>query len=139
MYSGSKTPTAEVIQYVKKSYANKPQDYQYLFTHMGKTTNTAIAAMKQQDLTTLATCCKAQQQDLKTLGVSNDTFAYLINIIHKMPAITATKISGAGLGDCLVTLGKLPPHTFPRNATEQAQGIQQIDIEISTEGTLYHE
>ena len=48
--------------------------------------------------------------------------------------IPGAKISGAGLGDCIVTLGKLPENYFPIDEKQRQQGILQIDVQITDTG-----
>jgi mevalonate kinase len=113
VYCGYKTPTAQVISHVAQLAAQQPQRYQTLYQTMGDTTRQAISALKHQDYTTLAQAMSAYQQHLRDLGVSDATLEAIITELTQQPDILAAKISGSGLGDCVIALlkqGTTQPH-----------------------------
>ena len=61
------------------------------------------------------------------LGVSDPTLELLIDEAQQQPGIAGAKISGSGLGDCIVTLGHLT----------QSQHGTLIPITLSDTGILH--
>jgi mevalonate kinase len=48
--------------------------------------------------------------------------------------IFGAKISGSGLGDCVIGLGNLPQNIFPLDAAQQTIGVRQIPLTITASG-----
>ncbi|MDF2529462.1 MAG: galK [Gammaproteobacteria bacterium] len=137
VYSGSKMPTPEVIAIVESHYAKQPDIFKGYFEQIEQQVTEAKAAITSQNWNKLAQCFKANQNLMQKLGVSNSHLQNLIEALEQQPGILAAKISGSGLGDCLIGLGALNGLIFPRNQTEAQLGIKQISIEISEQGVVY--
>ena len=61
------------------------------------------------------------------LGVNNAILSELIFSLRSHPHIYGAKISGAGLGDCVIGLGKVKKNSFSKN---------KIDIAVSVSGFI---
>ena len=107
-YCGYKTPTAEVIAHVDQLAAQNLKHYQALYQAMGNTTRQAIDALQQQDHHALAQAMTTYQQQLDELGVSDDMLDSIIAEQRQQPGVLAAKISGSGLGDCVIALLEQP-------------------------------
>lgn len=108
-YCGYKTPTAEVLQRVAERMEGNEVEFQKLYAIMGETADRAITAARGEEWAAFATALTAYQTHMEALGVSDDTLRGIIQEVAPTPA----KISGSGLGDCVVALGPAPEGFTP--------------------------
>jgi len=134
VYCGYKTPTAEVIKKVQAQAKLAPQLYENIFAAVGNCAMQGAAAIANSDWPRLATLFMQQYKLQQKMQLSDEILDNLINTAEILPNILAAKISGSGLGDCIVTLGKLPCNYFPRNEKEKEQSVRQIDVVITDKG-----
>jgi len=134
VYSGSKTPTAEVVQFVTQSMQQDPERYQAYFKAIDRCSQQAITCIQHSDWQQLGVVMQAQQDIMQTMQLSTPMIDTLITQASNHPNILGAKISGSGLGDCIVCLGDLPKQTFPTDAHQAAAGIQQFDLHTDTQG-----
>ncbi|SFR20205.1 mevalonate kinase family protein [Poseidonocella sedimentorum] len=112
-YAGYKTPTADVLALVAARMEAEPERYRALYAQMGAAAETAIAAATAQDWPALAASLQRYQTYMEALGVCDETLGALIRGAIAHPGTIAAKISGSGLGDCVVALGQTPPGFAP--------------------------
>jgi mevalonate kinase len=110
VYAGYKTPTAQVLAWVAQHWQTRPQALAKLYQKMGEITERAHQALCEHRHTELHQAFSDYQACLTQLGVTDATLERLLNEMR--PLLPAAKISGSGLGDCLVGLGHLPACTF---------------------------
>jgi mevalonate kinase len=137
VYSGSKMPTREVIDIVEAHRSKQLEAFDGYFNEIEAQVLEAKAAINTKDWSKFAQCLKANQQLMQKLGVSNAHLEQIIDNLEAQDTILAAKISGSGLGDCIIGLGELKAQIFPRNANEVNLGIKHIPIEISQQGVSY--
>lgn len=130
VYSGHKIPTVDVIQQVNRACAQHPSLYHSLFEKMGACTHSAKHCFMNQDWETVGALFHQQQQLLDALGVSSTLLNTLIDDTTHCEHILGAKISGSGLGDCIVTLGELPKDYFPTNKKQQIAGVRQLSVKL---------
>lgn len=136
IYAGYKTPTADVIKKVIAATTLFPYVYKNIFNCIGACSEAALKALHHNETERLGELFFIQQQLMQALGVSDSTLNAIIEILKTDPGIINAKISGSGLGDCIVSLGKISN----ANVMEQLQklpGIRIIDIQISDKGISY--
>lgn len=108
-YAGYKTKTADVLKFV----AAREQQFSELYAIFYKTMNTitlaAIEALRVQDWSKLGLLMDMYQGQMDSLGVND---AALSDIVYQLRGsqkegdkILGAKISGSGLGDCVISLG----------------------------------
>lgn len=120
--SGYKTPTAEVLACIAAKMQENPAFYQQLYRQMGETANAAIHAANADDWSGFYAALNQYQAHMAELGVSDDTLTAMIAAARAQPETFASKISGSGLGDCIVTFARsLPPDHQP--VTLATQGL----------------
>jgi mevalonate kinase len=134
VYSGSKTPTFKVIEKVKKEHSRYPALFTSLYNAIDCCTKSAADAIKKNNLTRLGELMNIHQGLQESLGTNNAILAKLIFSLRENKYIHGAKISGAGLGDCVIGLGKIAARTFPQNNAQKKLGIKQIDVAISNIG-----
>jgi mevalonate kinase len=133
VYSGSKEKTTQVVKKVNARVSAQPQQMGLIFEAMQQGVLKATAAIQAQDWGRMGQVMNAQQGLMQDLGVSNTTLETLIGTLRAAPGILGAKISGSGLGDCVVALGSL----LAANALPLTMPQQYVDAPISAEGILY--
>ena len=124
-YSGYKTQTGDVLEQLAKRMRGREVDFVALYQRMGDCASAAILAAREARWESFAMEMKAYQALLQELGVSDATLDLLLQRASAHAGVLAAKISGSGLGDCIVALGAVPP--------------QHEQIQISQSGLLIHD
>ncbi|MBE0494429.1 MAG: GHMP kinase [Thiomicrospira sp.] len=142
IYSGYKTPTSQVLAQVAKAWADRPEELQALYQKMGDTTRSAYQILTKThsaDDPAFYQQVTHYQQLMTQLGVSDPT---LDNIVDQLrTCLPAAKISGSGLGDCVIGFGHikaLPPYKImnARINSRPAECISQARNHHQTQVTL---
>ena len=120
-YVGYKTPTGDVLKQVEEAWMGR--DASELYARMGKASDAAIAAAKARDWATMAAALDEYQGLMVELGVSDPALDALVEA-GRGEALAA-KISGSGLGDCVLAFGGVP-HGWER-AKVAGQGLMIHD------------
>jgi len=129
-YAGYKTPTPEVLKRVESEAQLFPALYRSLYRLMGQVTEEAITAIEQQHWSAVGRLMNTYQGLLDALGVNDAALSEMVYQLRQDQAVQGAKISGSGLGDCVVTLGAAPV----------LQWYEQIPVGISERGVTveYH-
>jgi len=130
VYSGSKTPTVEAIARVKKQFANFPQLFNQIFKTMNQCTLDGVKALRENDWRKLGAIFNIQQGLMESLGVSTAPIHEIINTLRQQSTILGAKISGSGLGDCVVALGASSVSDF----SQAGLGVKNMSVKMSAEG-----
>ena len=139
VYSGSKLTTAQAIDIVNNQRQQHLTYYQKIDRQMNELSIKAVKAINSHDLTSLGNLFNSGQGLMKVMGVSNVLLENLVRILREQPNIVGAKISGSGLGDCIIGIGKLMPNFFPRNEEEKRLGVKQVPLSITSEGVSFDE
>ncbi len=124
-YAGYKTPTAEVIARVQGQQPYLPALYPELYRLMHRTCEEAEQAVRLQDWPQLGRCLNFYQGLMDALGVCDRALADIIYQLREHPAVLGAKISGSGLGDCVLSLGETAP---------ELDAYERIPVQLSPEG-----
>lgn len=108
-YCGYKTPTAEVLARIAARMEGQEAAFDALYARMGEAAERAIGAAQAGDWTEFAQCLTQYQDLMSELGVSDLTLDRLIAEARQNASVLTAKISGSGLGDCVLALGAVPP------------------------------
>lgn len=125
VYAGYKTPTPEVIKIVETAASQSPEKFARIFNEIDEATLFATDALKNKDLKAFAQAFQANQALMVDMGVVDKTLLEIIELFKPLPA----KVSGSGLGDCVIGLGscdKIGPYQIIR-AQLANQGITLHD------------
>jgi len=136
VYCGYKKSTHEVIAIVNAAKRQQPQLFDNIFTAMHDCVVAAITAIKANDWQALGKIFQQHQSLQRDLGTSDQLLDTLISQLAACTDILGAKISGSGLGDCVIGLGKLPAQIFPRDSLQLQQGIVQISIRVDQQGII---
>lgn len=126
LYSGSKMPTPEVIALVDEKRKKEPELFAELDKLIGDTVQRGFVAAQRGDWDTMGGLMNINQGLMDALGVNNETMAELVYALRDDPNIYGSKISGSGLGDCAVGLGK---------AMRRDWGVPSLAVQIDPQGT----
>ncbi|MHB1946671.1 MAG: mevalonate kinase [Gammaproteobacteria bacterium] len=107
VYSGSKTPTNVVVKQVLQSFANKPKTYQQLCQSIDHCAIQGRLAILEQNWPELGKIMNIQQGLMDALGVNTSILNNIVYTLRDQPKILGSKISGSGLGDCIIGLGSI--------------------------------
>ncbi len=119
IYSGYKTPTAEVVKKVKASLDDAA--FNEICYEIDGYVQSAIKALKEKNYLALGQCMNLQQKAMVKLGVNTVELDQIIQTLNQETSILGAKISGSGLGDCVIALGE----------------SESLDIAISKQGLTY--
>jgi mevalonate kinase len=130
VYAGYKTATPKVIKIVAAQRASSDDHHAALFDRIDANALAANEALHNSDWTALGEALTAGQHLMEELGVCDDALSEIVTAMQTMPDIRGTKISGSGLGDCVLGIGSLSPVDWPYRA---------IPVHFSQEGVRLEE
>ncbi len=125
VYSGEKTPTVSVIAAVEANRARDPEIYSDLYDVIDHSVESAVGAIRERNLPAFGRLMNINQGIMDALGVNTQKLASIVCALRQDPGILGAKISGSGLGDCVVGLGTLKNERFPH---------ELVPAEIDPEG-----
>jgi mevalonate kinase len=125
LYSGSKTPTPEVLAIVEASRQKQPKVCDELDRLIGAVVQQGVEAAARGDWETMGGLMNINQGLMDALGVNNGKLAELVFALREDPGIFGSKISGSGLGDCVVGLGR---------SKRRDWGVPSLAVEIDPVG-----
>ena len=106
IYCGYKTPTAEVLHWVKQNYQSKQRQLHQLYQLMSVQTRRFIEALQTENFAKLSDSMASYHRLMQQLGVSDAVLDSIIKQAHDEGM--AAKISGSGLGDCVLVATHKP-------------------------------
>lgn len=126
-YSGTKVPTPEVIAHVERRRAGNEPLFDTLFDAIDACTAAGAQASEANDWATFGEVMNVAQGLMDALGVSTPRLAQIIAALRATPGVRGAKISGAGLGDCVVALGAVDDPALQPIALDIAECGAQVD------------
>lgn len=107
-YCGMKTPTKDVIDIIDALEQQNPTQISRIFASINSITHQAVQAIKHNDLALLGFLMNEAHTHMAALGLENEPLAKLKKNFNQDSSILGCKISGSGLGDCVVLLAPQP-------------------------------
>ncbi|HVE43622.1 MAG TPA: mevalonate kinase [Gammaproteobacteria bacterium] len=132
LYAGYKTKTTDAIAQVEEYFSAFPKLYRSIVDAIGQCVTEGIALLRSGDEGGFGKMMTTQQGMMKALGVSTPQLCDMASHLNQQLGISGAKISGAGLGDCVIGLGQLPSHYGYHG---QHQDVSRIWVEMTLEGT----
>ncbi|WP_268239404.1 mevalonate kinase [Amphritea balenae] len=126
-YVGYKMKTPDVLKYVEQLYQQQPELYDAIYRLMGQTTMQAETAVDNADWSGFAQLMNIYQGLMDALGVNDQKLAHIIYSLRQQDTVQAAKISGSGLGDCVLALGLAASIEGP---------YEQIPVTVSAKGVM---
>lgn len=134
IYCGYKTTTAEVLKHVAEQWQSEPEHLKRLYNLMGETTKQAYQSIVKDRPEPFFALCEVYQDLMDALGVNDATLQTIIEQMRACKSIHASKISGSGLGDCVLGFGELESCT--ESSENALKEFTQIAIKITTQGAV---
>lgn len=128
IYSGSKVPTPTVISLVQKNREKNPSLYENIFNTIAVCTKEARAALLKKDWTHFGQLMNIHHGLQSALGLSNTVLESLVYKLRNIPGIIGAKISGAGLGDCVIGIGEINGISGTNMANETYNDIISLKL-----------
>jgi mevalonate kinase len=129
VYAGYKTPTVTAIQRVNDFFADNPRVFQRICQSISECAVQGISAARKGDWEALGKIMNMQQGLLEALNVNTPELMHAIARLRASPDIKGAKISGSGLGDCVVGLG-VADVSFDNTR------IQLIPLQMASQGVM---
>lgn len=111
-YVGYKTKTGDVLEKVAWAASKEPRYYARVYEEMRLCAEAGVMNAKAEDWPALAADLDAYQGLMMALGVSDENLEALVMDARAKGAMAA-KISGSGLGDCVLAFGNAPEGFTP--------------------------
>ncbi len=124
-YVGYKMKTPDVLALVETYAQRSPEIYAKLYRLMGDVTRASEAAINSSDLVQLGQLMNQYSGLMEALGVCDQKLAQLQYQLRTDPGVLGVKISGSGLGDSVLALGK---------ADSKRISFDHIPVSISKDG-----
>lgn len=113
-FSGSKTTTTSILQTLKQPHHRRNRAYVDHIHSLCVLSQRAAILAQQGDWADFSGLMNSAQRHLQALEVSTPAIDQIISAIRTQAlTINGAKISGAGLGDCVIALGEQLPEHFP--------------------------
>ena len=118
-----------MIRRVNDQRQQNPGDTLAAFSEIGALAIKAAAAIEAQDGEQLGALASRGHALMQEVGVSNETLDEIVRCLEDDPHVTGAKISGAGLGDCVVGMGcagdwVAPYRRIPVNIDEEGLRLE---------------
>lgn len=130
-YTGFKTTTTEAVKHVQNYFAEYPLVFKQLCASIGQCAADGMQLIRRQDWRKLGEVMNIQQGLMEALGVSLPIIQHITGVLRNQNGISGAKISGSGLGDCVVGLGEAATDI---NFDGEFAGIQPISVEMTLHG-----
>lgn len=105
VYCGYKTPTPQVIRQVEALWPKHHPLFEQWLIWISYITNAACKAIQHNDLAELGRCMNMAHGLMHGLGVSDSNLDAIAHRLRACEGLHGAKISGSGLGDCVIALG----------------------------------
>lgn len=131
-YTGFKADTATLVKLVAKKALKFPVVFDNIYNQIEKLVQIAREALLKRDWVTLGQLIDLNQGYLEALGVGSEKLARMIYAARTAGAYGA-KLSGAGVGDCMIALVSDQKRKVVIKAITEAGG-KVIDLKFGVEG-----
>lgn len=131
VYAGYKTPTVDAIKHVQTHFSSHPELFRTISNSIGQCAMEGMQTARKQDWAKLGEIMNIQQGMMESLGVNTPLLRDMIEDMRKQPGILGAKISGSGMGDCIVGIGELPDSYAYRS---DQPGVQRIPVAMTLQG-----
>lgn len=131
-YTGIKADTVTLIKAVAEKASRHPELIDTIYTQIGKIVDAAHVAMQAKTWSLVGELMNFDQGMLEALGVNSLKLTTLIHSARDAGAYGA-KLSGAGVGDCMIALVSDDKREAVEKAITEAGG-QVIPVRTSVEG-----
>jgi mevalonate kinase len=122
---GYKTPTPKVLALVAAAREENPGKIDAIFDEMAGVSAETIQLVEEGHWSSTGPQLGSYQNLMQRLGVSDDSLDAAVERAAKCESVIGAKISGSGLGDCVLAVGGVP------------EGFEPIDV--AQQGVFFHD
>jgi mevalonate kinase len=137
VYCGYKTPTADVIQKVEERRKQHPHLFRLLTEQASQLTKVARSALIDHDLDILGSVFEEYEMLMQIFGVEDIACHLALNYLRRQPNIKGAKISGSGLGDCVIGCGTLQESAHRLSLALLNRKMEILPVHITAQGVCY--
>ncbi len=127
VYSGEKVPTADVVQKVEQARREQLKLFTAVFDAMDQSVLLAVEAIEKRNWSEFGSILNLNQGLMDAMGVNTRALSEITFALRETPGILGAKISGAGLGDCVIAIGSGSLGDLP---------YEVIPVDVSSEGVI---
>src|SRR3990167_6716523 len=127
-YSGFKTKTIDAIARVNQHFSSRVSLYRSIIQSIGECAKQGVQYAQEGEWAKLGEVMTIQQGMMASLGVSMPRLNEMVYALHALPSILGAKISGAGLGDCVIGLGE------NNNLVFKQDGVKSLPLAMTRTG-----
>lgn len=131
LYSGYKTPTVDAVKRVQAYFSAHPNLFRTITNTIGQCAIEGIEQIRKENWTKFGEMMNIQQGLMESLGVSDLLLRDLVEDLRKQKDIYGAKISGAGLGDCVIGLGHQLSNYQYKDTSAQ---VQLMPVQMTLQG-----
>lgn len=106
LYVGYKRKTHEVVAYVNQEEKKYPDKFKQIFIHLEQCVEQAVKAIIDGKWQRLGQLFNRAHGLMAALGVTDKKIEDFVKYLEAQSDIWGAKVSGAGLGDCVIGLGR---------------------------------
>jgi len=129
VYCGYKTPTEQVVRHISEKFKGNKAALDSLYNQMGAYVLSGLQALEDNKVELFYKAIGDYYLLQKKIGVADDQLDQMIELSRQSQLTHAAKISGAGLGDCILVIGEIDRHLW-----RSMQDVQMIEIDIVEKG-----
>ena len=122
---GYKTPTSEVLARVAAAREDTPDEIDAIYREMSDMSQETIELIQDGNWEDIGPHLAAYQSLMQRLGVSDDALEAAVVRALVASDVIGAKISGSGLGDCVLAVGAVPKGFAP--------------VEVARQGVVFHD
>jgi len=127
LYAGYKTPTVDVVKHVQAAFARQPELLRHLLNGIGQCTIDGLQMLRKKNWKGFGSIMNIQQGLMEALGVNTPQLSAMINWLRDQQTTEGSKISGSGLGDCVIAWGEC-------EGVPAIEGTELIPVQMTLEG-----
>lgn len=105
VYCGYKVPTVKVIEHVATREAAEPELVRAALTKLGHIAGVAMDAIQEGDWDMVGRLMQMHQRLADTIGINTPELRTISAGLEAATGMFGAKITGAGLGDCVIGVG----------------------------------
>ncbi|GKU23746.1 mevalonate kinase [Clostridium folliculivorans] len=135
--TGRNGDTHTAVDNVRKMYGSETVKVQNSLDEIARISELAREALLKGDIYLLGTLLYRNHEELKILGVSDDELNHLVEIARNAGALGA-KLTGGGLGGCMLALGESLGHAKIIATQLMSSGASNVWYFSTEENSLYN-
>lgn len=128
VYAGYKTPTPDVLRMVDAQRQQVPDVFASIDAAIDRCVLEAVPAIRNGDMERLGRLFRIHRGLQQALGTEDATLCHLLQELEVQPGVHGAKISGSGLGDCVIALG---------NPEAGVEGYDRQPVKIDSRGVSW--